>query len=194
MARGYSQKYGVDYHQTFALVARIQTIRLLCALEVELHMKIHQVDITAAYLNKYLKEKVLMKIPAIMSKMLLRMNREEKKTVLGKRAQRLLDAVEAGGDACLLKRSLYGLKQAGRQWHERISQKLTDIGLIQAKRETCMFYKIEGDAHLIVVIYVDDMLIASQDEELINRFKMNLTAEFELKDFGMAHYFLGIEN
>lgn len=87
MARAYSQRYGVDYHQTFAPVARLQTIRLLCALGVELHMKIHQVDITAAYLNGYLKEKVLMQISEIMSKMLLRMTREKRQTILGKRAQ-----------------------------------------------------------------------------------------------------------
>lgn len=193
VAKGFSQKYGVDYHHTFAPVARLETIRLLCAAAVELKLQIHQLDITTAYLNGYLEEEVFMKIPERLQEMLERIVHREGKNDLGKRASVALADLKTKGNVCKLKRALYGLKQAGRQWHNRLTQKLTSMGLLVVKREPCMYFATNKSQLLIVVIYVDDLLIASQDVDWIDATKRNLAEDFELRDFGRVKFCLGIE-
>lgn len=181
------------YMHTFAPVARLQTIRLLCALAVELGLKIHQVDITTAYLNGYLDEEVIMQPSELLTKMLKRLIQEEGQTKIGDRALSMLKSIEAGGNVCKLRKALYGLKQAGRKWHERLTDKLKTLGLQLVQREPCLYYAIRKNVHLIVVIYVDVLLIASQNIEWIQQVKRDLKMNFELKDFGPVSYCLGIK-
>lgn len=81
------------------------------ALSVELNLEVHQLDINTAYLNGRLNEEVYMQIPKVVKDSLhMLIQREGESSVVGKRAQKMLNDLQAGGDACLLKRSLYGLK------------------------------------------------------------------------------------
>lgn len=136
VAKGFSQRYGIDYHHTFTPVERLETIRLVCALAVELKLNIHQVDITAAYLNGYLEEEAFMKIPDRLPEVLNRLIQREGTNDLGKRAAVMLSNMKTNCDVCKLKRSLHGLKQAERQWHERLKQKFTGMGPIGCQART----------------------------------------------------------
>lgn len=165
------------------------------ALSVELNLEVHQLDINTAYLNGRLNEEVYMQIPKVVKDSLhMLIQREGESSVVGKRAQKMLNDLQAGGDACLLKRSLYGLKQAGRQWYIRLDEKLRRLKLKPTKNEPCLYHqRRKNGSILIVVIYDDDILVASDKLILIEEFKKNLADEFELKDFGPAKYCLGIE-
>lgn len=192
VAKGYSQQYGLDYFKTFAPVARIATVRLLVALAVELNMEIDQLDINTAYLNGDLDETIYMKIPELLKESLdkLKNNRGD----IGKKASKMLEDIKAGGDTCLLKKSLYGLKQAGRQWNVKLDKQLREMGLKPTVSEPCLYHKCDKDgADLFVVVYVDDILVASRERIAIDKFKQELARKFELKDFGPATFCLGID-
>ena len=194
VAKGYSQRFGIDYHHTFAPVARLESIRLLAALSAEMNMKIHQLDITTAYLNGKLDEVIIMELPAFLNKMLKRLILQEgRDTNIGIKARNMLRSLEAGGDACRLNKALYGLRQAGRQWNTSLNQKLTSLGLKQTIGEPCMYHAAREESIIIVLIYVDDILIASQSSQWIEEIKLALAKDFELKNFGLARHCLGLE-
>ncbi|KOC58648.1 Retrovirus-related Pol polyprotein from transposon TNT 1-94, partial [Habropoda laboriosa] len=71
---------------------------------------------------------------------------------------------------CLLRKALYGLKQAGRSWHGRLDKELKTFGLIPSRADPCLYYQGRGEDILIVLVYVDDILIASRNVNNINRF------------------------
>lgn len=194
VAKGYSQQPGLDYHRTFAPVARLATVRLLIALAVEMNMDIDQIDIDTAYLNGDLNEDIYMKVPDLLEESLEKLIKlESANSATGKRAARMLEDIKGGGNTCLLNKSLYGLKQAGRQWNIKLDTKLKEMGLRPTVNEPCLYHKRNKDgSDLYVVIYVDDILIASQKRFAIDTFKHELAKRFELKDFGQATFCLGI--
>lgn len=195
VAKGFSQRHGIDYQDTFAPVARLDTVRLLVALAVELDLEIHQLDINTAYLNGLLEEEIYMKVPDILEECLQDLKRtEESGSAIHERASKMLSDLKSGGDVCRLKRSLYGLKQAGRQWNIRLDEQLKCMGLQVSLNEPCLYYKdIDSQTKLFVLVYVDDILVASQRGECIELFKRELATKFELKDYGVAKFMLGIE-
>ncbi|KAK6163282.1 hypothetical protein DH2020_000146 [Rehmannia glutinosa] len=97
------------------------------------------------------------------------------------------------GEVCLLKRSLYGLKQASRQWNLEFSDKLLGFGFVQSPHDNCLFVKHTGDIYLALVIYVDDVLITGNSSAAIQELKDYLHNLFTIKDLGQAKYFLGLE-
>lgn len=94
---------------------------------------------------------------------------------------------------CLLQRSLYGLKQASRQWNCELTQKLLFVGFQQSQHDHCLFIKGEGLQFVALLIYVDDILVASPSLQLITNIKDFLHQSFTIKDLGAAKYFLGFE-
>ncbi|KAG6428167.1 hypothetical protein SASPL_112417 [Salvia splendens] len=93
-----------------------------------------------------------------------------------------------------LTKSLYGLKQASRQWYLKFSQVLSGFGLTQSASDHSLFYKYSASGiYFGVVIYVDDILVASSEASLISDFKTFLAEHFKFKDLGYPKYFLGIE-
>jgi len=194
VAKGYNQRHGVEHHHTFAPVARLESVRLLAALAAKLDLKVHQLDITTAYLNGELNEKIFMEPPKMLKEMLSKLShREGKQSMIGIRTREMIASLEAEEKVCLLKKSLYGLRQAGRQWNKRLDTKLRSMGLIPTKGEPCMYHANHEDAILIIVIYVDDILIASQNPKWIEKTKKALAEDFEVKDFGLAKRCLGLE-
>ena len=93
---------------------------------------------------------------------------------------------------CKLKKALYGLKQAPREWYGRIDGFLMSLGFTKSKADSNLYYKVEGDGLMILQLYVDNLFLTGEDKP-INESKKNLIAEFEMKDLGMMHYFLGLE-
>ena len=168
VAQGYSQQYGQDYDETFSPVVRFESLRTVIALAVQNGLKLHQMDVTTAFLNGKLKEEVYMKQP-------------EGYTVKGKE-----DLV------CRLKKSIYGLKQSPRCWNSALDSHLKKMGFIQTNGDPCLYMASEGEMFLIAV-YVDDIILAGKSNKKLTSVKQALSKEFQVKDMGELHYFLGVK-
>jgi histone deacetylase 1/2 len=94
---------------------------------------------------------------------------------------------------CKLDKALYGLKQAPRAWYSRLSQRLLELGFAPSKGDTSLFYFHKGDCTIFILVYVDDIIVASSSQAATNALLRNLERDFALKDLGDLHYFLGIE-
>lgn len=170
VAKGFTQTYGVDYQETFAPVAKINTIRILLSLAVNLDWSLHQLDVKNAFLNGDLEEDVFMCVPPGFER------------IYGK------DKV------CKLKKSLYGLKQSPRAWFDKFGRAVKNQGYCQSQADHTMFYRRSPEGKLtVLIVYVDDIIITGDDYEEIRRLKKKLAQEFELKDLGSLKYFLGME-
>ncbi|KAL0358383.1 UNVERIFIED_CONTAM: Retrovirus-related Pol polyprotein from transposon RE1 [Sesamum angustifolium] len=97
------------------------------------------------------------------------------------------------GQVCKLRRSLYGLKQASRQWNLELTSRLLDFGFIQPPHDNCLFLKDSGDNFVVLLVYVDDILLTGASESNLTAVKEYLDRLFTIKDLGTAKYFLGLE-
>jgi hypothetical protein len=168
VARGFSQKEGIDYEEMFAPVARYTSIRTIIALAAKMKWKLHQMDVKTAFLNCVIEEEVYIEQPQGFEV-------EERKTHVYK-----------------LKKSLYGLKQAPRAWCGRINSFPTSLGFTKSKVDSNLYFKVMNDEPVILLLYVDDLLLTGE-EKFITNCKKKLAAKFEMKDLGLMHYFLGLD-
>ena len=93
---------------------------------------------------------------------------------------------------CKLKKALYSLKQAPRTWYGRMDSFMISLGFTKSKAYFNLYFKVEGRIPLMILLYVDGLLMTGEDE-LITDARRKLATEFEMKDLGMMHYFLGME-
>ena len=93
---------------------------------------------------------------------------------------------------CKLKKALYGLKQAPKTWYDMIDNFLTSLGFTKSKADSNLYYKVEEGNLVILLLYVDDLFVTGEDV-LIADTKRKFVSEFEMKNMGMMHYFLGME-
>lgn len=94
---------------------------------------------------------------------------------------------------CRLVKSLYRLKQAPRQWNHKLTEALINIGFKQSQYDYFLFTRKSGEGMTIVLVYVDDLLIAGSNLQLITDTKTALQQVFKMKDLGELRFFLGIE-
>ena len=167
VARGYTQKYGIDYEETFSPVVRFSSIRSLLAFAVQHEMVIHQMDVVTAFLNGKLEEELYMRQP---------------------------DGFVRPGEehlVCKLKKALYGLKQAPRCWTKAFREFIESDGFVQSSADPCVFIR-KTDTLAIVAVYVDDLILITKSEDEMHDVKSKLATEFKMKDLGKLHYCLGI--
>ena len=170
VARGFTQTYGIDFTETFAPVAKLNTIRVLLSLAVNCDWKLHQLDVKNAFLNGKLEEEVYMQLPPG------------------------LKSIEGSNKVCKLNKSLYGLKQSPRAWFERFTKVILQNGYKQSLADHTLFIKVTStNKKAILIVYVDDIILTGDDEEEISNLKKLLNREFETKDLGKLRYFLGME-
>uniref|UniRef100_A0A0C9QD48 POLX_0 protein n=1 Tax=Fopius arisanus TaxID=64838 RepID=A0A0C9QD48_9HYME len=194
VAKGYSQRPGIDYHETYAPVARLETLRLMLALSAELNLRVWQYDVVTAYLNGQIDEEIHMEMPPMLAESLEQLAMQENpKSEITDKIEKMRTNLQGGGNCCLLQKALYGLKQAGRQWNQKISDKLLSMGVQQAKSDPCLFHDEKSGHRLLILIYVDDILLASNDDAWRTRIQNELCKEFQMKDLGLAKYCLGLE-
>jgi hypothetical protein len=132
-------------------------------------LELHQMDVKTAFLNGNLQENVYMAQP-------------EGFAVEGKEHM-----------WCKLKKSLYGLKQASRQWHIKFDEVIRSFGFTENKVDNCIYVKFKGKDFTILVLYIDDILLVSSDKNILYETKSFLSSNFDVKDMGDASYVLGIQ-
>jgi hypothetical protein len=99
---------------------------------------------------------------------------------------------ERESHVCILKKALYGLKEAPRAWYSRIDAYLQQLGFEKSEADPNLYYIVVGEDPLILLLYVDDVFITGA-KRLINSCKESLASEFEMTDIGLIHYFLRLE-
>ena len=169
VAKGYTQKDDIDYKETFSPVSKKNSLRIIMALVAHYDLELHQMDVMTAFLNGDLEEEVYMDQP---------------------------QAFETTGKeslVCKLKKSIYGLKQASRQWYLKFNNTILSYGFVENTVDTCIYMKVTGSQFVILVLYVDDILLAANDKGMLRDVKEFLSKNFEMKDMGEASYVIGIE-
>jgi hypothetical protein len=168
VAKGFKQKENIDFFDTFSLVTKITSFRLLIAIAAIYNLMIHQMNVKTAFLNGDLEEEIYMDQPE--------------------------GFVLPGNEhkVCKLLKSLYELKQALRQWHIKFDQCLLSNGFKTNESDKCIYYKSFDDAHVIICLYVDDLLIFGSNIDVINTTKTRLKNNFDMKDLGEANVILGM--
>lgn len=94
---------------------------------------------------------------------------------------------------CILKKSLYGLQQASRQWFQKLSSALAQQGYVQSNNDYSLFLKKVDGNITIIAVYVDDIFVTGSNMQEVQQLKTFLHKEFTIKDLGLLHYFLGVE-
>jgi hypothetical protein len=169
VAKCFKQRLSIDYDDTFSPVVKTATIRLVLSLAVSQGWVLRQLDVQNAFLHGVLEEEVFMKQPP-----------------------GYINA-EFPSYHCKLDKALYGLKQAPRAWYSRLSDKSQSIGFLPSKADISLFQYHKGSITVFLIVYVDDIIIASSSSSAVDALLRNLKYDFTLKDLGPLSYFLGIE-
>jgi transposase InsO family protein len=168
VAKGFTQKWGEDYNDTVAPVARYTTLRALLAVATSKKLQVSHYDVKTAFLNGDIDEELYMKQP----EGFIKSGTEQK--------------------VCQLKKATYGLKQSAKNWNQRIDSILKENGFQQSKADVCLYTKIDNDGPTYILVYVDDLLICGNAEK-VNKIAEILAQNFEIKNLGEVSLYLGIE-
>ncbi|WVZ00942.1 hypothetical protein V8G54_027011 [Vigna mungo] len=166
VAKGFTQIEGVDYHEVFAPVVKHCSVRVLMAIVAHCNLHLEQLDVRTAFLHGDLEETIYMKQP---------------------------DGFAVDDRVCLLQKSLYGLKQSPRQWYRKFDDFLIKLNFKRCNYDDCVYTLNHGGEMLYLLLYVDDILIASSDRGMIGETKAKLADAFEMKELGEARRILGID-
>jgi hypothetical protein len=169
VAKGFTQREGIDYHDTFSPVSKKDSFTIIMALVAHFDLELHQMDVKTAFLHGSLEEEVYMKQP---------------EGFCSNKGNQLV---------CRLKKSIFGLKQASRQWYLKFHNVITSFRFAENIVDNCIYQKFSGSKFVFLVLYVDDILLATNDLGLLHDTKQFLSQNFEMKDSGEASYVLGIE-
>lgn len=171
VAKGYLQAYGRDYHETFAPVAKMKSIKLVLSLTAQTDLELHQLDFDTAFLNAPVEEEIYLEQP---------------------------EGFNQGGPDIVLKliKALYGLKQAPRQWNKTIDTFMRKLGYTPLRSDPCVYIKLSKTNKLMILsLYVDDTVIAfhraDRNEWLTD--KETIAATYAIKDLGECNWILNMK-
>jgi histone deacetylase 1/2 len=169
VAKGYRQRYGIDYEDTFSPVVKIATVRTILFVAVSRGWCMRQLDVQNAFLHGILEEEVYMRQPPGFEK------------------------ENASNMVCKLDKAIYGLKQAPRAWYSELSTNLIALSFRPSRSDMSLFIYDKGKVIIYMLIYVDDIIVTSSSSEAVAALLSDLRKAFALKDLGDLHYFLGTE-
>ena len=163
VAKGFTQREGVDFNEIFSPVVKQASIRAIMSKAAYEDLEIEQLDVKTAFLHGTLDETIYMRMP---------------------------EGFEEDGDkVCLLQKSLYGLRQAPRQWNHKFDEFMMKNRFTKSAYDPCVYF----NDSLFLLLYVDDILIVGKCKSEIDEMKEVLKSEFEMTDLGEAKKILGIE-
>lgn len=169
VVRGFSQREGIDYDETFSPVAHAESFRTLLAMAAQYGLYLRQVDVVGAFLNGSIQEDIYM-------------NQPEGFTVKGK--ENLV---------CKLKKALYGLKQAGMIWNRELDGFLvTELGF-RSQVDPCVYTQSQSHFRCILLIHGDDIIIAHNNLNLCDNLVNNLKQKWDVTDLGEPKRVLGLQ-
>ena len=153
VAQGYTQVEGVDFNESFAPVARLESIWILVSIACIMNFKLYQMDVKSAFLNSLLHEEVFVEQPK------------------GFQDPHFLNHV------IRLKKVLYGLKQALREWYDHLTSYLLDHGFKRGQVDWTLFVKQDEKSPFIAQVYVDDIVFGSTIDNLAQEFLEEIKKE-----------------
>jgi len=162
------QQEGFDFNETFAPLGKMTSVRTFLSFTVAKGWELHQMDVNNAFLYDDLEEEVYMRLPPGFTS-------------------------SSPTKGCKLQKSLYGLRQAPRQLFGKLSSKLREYGFIRSFADYSLFKYKQGDVFMALLVYVDDIILASNDSIASHDFKTYLDHCFQIKDLRTLKYFLGLE-
>ena len=168
IAKGYTQKDDIDYKKTFSPVSNKDSLRIIMALVAQYDLELQQMDVKTVFFNGDLEEEVYMDQP---------------------------DGFSIEGNnhiVCKLKKSVYGLKQASRQWYLKFNDTITSFSFHENIIDQCIHRKISRSKFIFLVLYVDDILLDANDLGILYETKDFLSKNFEMRDMGEASHVIGI--
>ena len=168
VAKGFSQRPGIDYTETFSPVGHRQSLRQMLSIVAEQDLELQGLDISTAFLHGDLEEELYLRLPA--------------------GSMGALD-----GKVVRLRKSLYGLKQAGRCWNQKLDSWLKVEGWVPNDNDACLYTSLRKGHRLLFYVHVDDCAIAGSSVQVIQDFIDVLNATFPCKRQGDVQYFLGME-
>lgn len=171
VAKGYSQKHGTDYEETFSPTADMTSVRVVMQKAAQENLVLHQMDVKTAYLHAPIDFELYIDQP-------------EGYETWSDTGEKLV---------CKLHKSLYGLKQSGRNWNAMLHSYLIRNDFTQNPADHCVYTKEKHDEKVILIIWVDDLIIAASNESILTNVKTMLTEKFKMKDLGRLRRFLGID-
>jgi transposase InsO family protein len=167
VAKGYSQRPGLDFNEVFAPTVRMATIRLIIAIAAIEGLHLRSVDISNAFLKGELEEEIYMKQPEGFH--------------------------EFGPEyVCRLRKSIYGLKQAARQWNKKLHSTLLSIGFKRLESDRSVYIYKKNGVHIIMPVFVDDITLAAKSRRDLDEAVEELSKHFPLRDLGPTSFLLGI--
>lgn len=169
VARGFTQVEGIDYQETFSPIVRTQSIRILLAYATEHDLDLQQMDVCTAFLYGALDEELYMHRP-----------------------EGYEDLAHPYKVLKLLK-CIYGLKQSGRVWYITMHLYLLSIKFVQSNADTNVYKLTQGSSIVLLALYVDDVIFATNDQKLLSVVKEQLSSRFDMKDIGELKFCLGIQ-
>jgi hypothetical protein len=169
VAKGYSQVKGLDFGETYAPVARLESIRILLAYATYHGFKLYQMDVKSAFLNGPIKEEVYVEQPPG------------------------FEDSEYANHVYKLSKALYGLKQAPRAWYECLRDFLITNGFKVGKDNPTLFTKTIAKDLFVCQIYVDDIIFGSTNKSTCEEFSRIMIQKFKMSMMGELKYFLGFQ-
>jgi hypothetical protein len=169
VVRGFHQRPGIDFTETFSPVVKPATIRTVLALVASHHWPAHQLDVSNAFLHGNIEEQVYCQQPTGFAD------------------------PERPDDVCLLSRSLYGLRQAPRVWFNRFVTFVLSLGFVHSRADPSLFVLKQGGSAAYLLLYVDDIIISASTTALLQQIVARLKTEFAIKDMGDLRFFLGVD-
>ena len=170
LLKGILRQKGLTTTRFFSPVVKHVSIRLMLSIVVNLNLELEQMDVKTAFLHGSLEERILMEQPEGFIK----------------------PGIE--NKVCLLRKSMYGLKQSPRRWNHRFNCFMKDQLFERCSKDLCVYMRdVQTDKAIYLLLYVDDMLIASGNKKVIKELKEKMSGEFEMKDMGKASRILGMD-